>query len=49
MGAQDLSNVAKGLRRRGFTASLSNVTPTAPVGKAIGGPLPAPSRGSVPA
>lgn len=46
MSARDLSNVAKVLRRRGFTASLSNVTPTAPVMKSIGGPLPAPSPGS---
>jgi Subtilase family len=46
MEPQNLSNVAKELRRRGFTASLSNVTPTAPVMKAIGGPLPAPSPGS---
>jgi subtilisin family serine protease len=46
LGPRDLSNVAKVLRRRGFTASLSNVTPTAPVMKAIGGPLPAPSPGS---
>ena len=46
MSPQDLSNVAKVLRRRGFTASLSNVTPTAPVMKSIGGPLPAPSPGS---
>jgi subtilisin family serine protease len=46
MEPQSLSNVAKELRRRGFTASLSNVTPTAPVMKAIGGPLPAPSPGS---
>ncbi len=45
MGARDLSNLARVLRRRGFTASLSNVTPTAPIGKAIGGPLPAPSGG----
>jgi subtilisin family serine protease len=45
MEPQNLSNVAKELRRRGFTASLSNVTPTAPVMKAIGGPLPAPSPG----
>jgi hypothetical protein len=43
MEPRDLSNVAKVLRQRGFTASLSNVTPTAPVAKAIGGPLPAPS------
>jgi subtilisin family serine protease len=46
MEPQHLSDVAKELRRRGFTASLSNVTPTAPVMKAIGGPLPAPSPGS---
>jgi len=42
MSARELSEVAKVLRTRGFTASVSNITPTAPIGKAIGGPLPAP-------
>jgi subtilisin family serine protease len=46
MSPLELSNLARVLRTRGFTASLSNITPTAPVGKAIGGPLPAPSPGS---
>jgi hypothetical protein len=45
MGARDLSNLARVLRRRGFTASVSNIAPTAPIGKAIGGPLPTPSPG----
>jgi len=46
MEPRQLSDVAKVLRTRGFTAAVSNITPTAPVGKAIGGPLPAPSPGS---
>ena len=46
MSPQDLSNVARVLRRQGFTAAVSNITPTGPIGKAIGGPLPAPSAGS---
>ena len=46
MSPRELANVARVLRRRGFTASLSNITPTGPIGKAIGGPLPAPSPGS---
>jgi Subtilase family len=40
MSARELSEVAKVLRTRGFAASVSNITPTSPVGKAIGGPLP---------
>ncbi len=46
LGPQELSNVARVLRRRGFTAAVSNITPTGPIGKAIGGPLPTPSPGS---
>jgi hypothetical protein len=39
MGAQELADLAKVLRGREFTAALSNITPTAPVTKSIGGPL----------
>lgn len=46
MGPRELSDVARGLRTRGFAASVSNITPTAPIGKAIGGPRPAMSPGS---
>jgi hypothetical protein len=41
MSARELAEVAKVLRTRGFAASVSNITPTAPIGKAIGGPQPA--------
>jgi hypothetical protein len=49
MGPQELSDLAKDLRTRGFTASVSNITPTAPISKAIGGPRPATSPGPFPA
>lgn len=39
MGAEELADLARVLRSREFTAALSNITPTAPVTKAIGGPL----------
>lgn len=39
MGAEELADLAKVLRSREFTAALSYITPTAPVTKAIGGPL----------
>jgi hypothetical protein len=45
LSPREFSDVAKVLRTRGFEAAVSNVTPTAPVGKAIGGPLIAPSPG----
>lgn len=45
MGPRELSDMARGLRSRGFAASVSNITPTAPIGKAIGGPRPAMSPG----
>jgi hypothetical protein len=41
MSARELSEVARVLRTRGFAASVTNITPTSPVGKAIGGPQPA--------
>jgi hypothetical protein len=40
LGPQELSDVAKNLRTRGFAASVSNITPTAAVMKAVGAPLP---------
>ncbi len=40
MEPEELSDVVKALRARGFTASVSNIIPTGPVAKAIGGPLP---------
>jgi subtilisin family serine protease len=46
MSPQELADIAEILRGRGFTASISNITPTAPVTKAIGGPLPGGSLGS---
>src|ERR1700729_4665993 len=42
MSPQELSDVARELRARGFTASVTNITPTAPIGKGIGGPPPGP-------
>jgi subtilisin family serine protease len=48
MGPQQLADLARNLRARGFTASVSNITPTAPIAKAIGGPMPAPPGGSWP-
>jgi hypothetical protein len=45
MGPRELSDVARGLRTRGFAASVSNITPTAPISKGIGGPRPATSPG----
>ena len=48
MGPQQLADLARNLRARGFTASVTNITPTAPVAKAIGGPLPTPPGGSWP-
>jgi hypothetical protein len=41
----ELAVVARSLRNRGFVASLNHMMPTGYVGKAIGGPLPAPSPG----
>jgi Subtilase family len=46
MGHHELADLARALRARGFAASLSAVTPTAPVTKGIGGPAPAPSPGA---
>jgi hypothetical protein len=43
MGPAELADVAKVLRSRGYTAAVSSITPTAPVTKAIGGPVPAPA------
>jgi hypothetical protein len=40
MSPRELADIARNLRIRGFTASLSNITPSAPVMKAIGAPLP---------
>jgi Subtilase family len=48
MGPQELADVARNLRARGFIASLSNITPTAPIAKAVGGPLPSPPGGRRP-
>ncbi|MGE5293043.1 MAG: S8 family peptidase [Micromonosporaceae bacterium] len=45
LGPGDLANVAELLRMRGFTASVTNIAPTAPVGKAIGGADPVPGLG----
>jgi hypothetical protein len=42
---QELADVARSLRNQGFEASLNHMMPTGYVGKAIGGPLPAPSPG----
>src|SRR6266568_3361738 len=39
MEPEELSDVVKALRARGFAASVSNIIPTGPVAKAIGGPL----------
>lgn len=41
----ELAVVARSLRNQGFMASLNHMMPTGYVGKAIGGPLPAPSPG----
>ena len=41
----ELAVVARSLRNQGFVASLNHMMPTGYVGKAIGGPLPAPSPG----
>jgi Subtilase family len=41
MTYQELADVASTLRGQGFTASLSSITPTAPVGKGTGVPHPA--------
>lgn len=49
MGPRELSDVARGLRTRGFAASVSNITPTAPVVKSTSGPRPATSPGPWPA
>jgi hypothetical protein len=46
MRPRDLANVAKLLRMRGFSATLANMAPTAPVGKAIGGAEPVPGLGN---
>lgn len=45
MEPQELADVAKNLRTRGFTASVTNMTPTGYIAKAIGGPLPTPPLG----
>lgn len=45
MGADELADLARALRARGVTASLTAITPTAPVTKGIGGPEPAESVG----
>jgi Subtilase family len=50
--AQELAEVAKNLRTRGFSAAVTYITPTAPVGKGTpppipgGAPAPAPPGGS---
>jgi hypothetical protein len=46
MNAYELANVAKLLRMRGFSASVTYMAPTAPVGKAIGGAEPVPGLGN---
>ena len=45
MTAEELSDVVQAVQARGFDASLSNIMPTGPVAKAIGGPLPVDSPG----
>jgi Subtilase family len=45
MGPHELADLARALRVLGFTASLTNITPTAPVTKGIGGPDPIESPG----
>jgi hypothetical protein len=45
MEPRELAVVARSLRNQGFVASLNHMMPTGYVGKAIGGPLPAPSPG----
>jgi subtilisin family serine protease len=45
MTAEELADVVQALQARGFDASLSNILPTGPVAKAIGGPLPVDSPG----
>ena len=45
MTPEELSDVVQALQARGFDASLSNIMPTGPVAKAIGGPLPVGSPG----
>jgi hypothetical protein len=45
MTPEELSDVVQALQARGFDASLSNIMPTGPVAKAIGGPLPVDSPG----
>jgi len=42
---RELADVARSLRNQGFVASLNHMMPTGYVGKAKGGPLPAPSPG----
>jgi hypothetical protein len=49
MGPQELSDAAKALRAHGLAASVSHITPTAPISKAIGGPQAATSPGPWPA
>ena len=49
MSPRELSDVARDLRTRGFAASVSNITPTAPVVKSTSGPRPAISPGPWPA
>jgi Subtilase family len=45
MGPHELADLARALRVLGFTASLTNITPTAPVSKSIGSPIPAQPQG----
>jgi hypothetical protein len=45
MTPEELSDVVQAVQARGFDASLSNIIPTGPVAKAIGGPLPVGSPG----
>lgn len=45
MEPHELAYLAQALRARRFTASLTTITPTAPVMKGHGGPHPAPSPG----
>ena len=45
MTPEELSDVVQAVQARGFDASLSNIIPTGPVAKAIGGPLPVDSPG----
>jgi subtilisin family serine protease len=48
LGAQELADIARNLRLRGFSAAVTAVAMSAPVVKGQGGPRPAP-RGQLPA